>query len=393
MDFHIIQPGRDARYKPELKFCVRATPFTEMMKTKSAYFEALACVSIAAITLTGCGGNGHAPGPDPDPGPGSVDVELIADLADYVGGSLRYVQQFSEGYTVPSASELSQFDALATSLRNQELDTVRNAAGNINFELIRVIDTGANNNELYCLREIALRGQGFYCVDFDAVTTNHVSAPHPLHDSNTNTESVVVMRGTDAKFLSVATTHRCSNSATSSCSGTSSACGASGPYRVSDPAHNVDTYFHRFGVGVYDGSAIARTIQLHGCGSTACPSNGDNGDIVARLSAGTTDNLPDTEFVNVLNTQLNEELTPLQMGSSLSCSQPSADKQLCGTTNVLGRHINGQPDSCQNAAASFDNSRWLHVEQNSNIRRDDGAGDEVTPITLINAINDAIDGG
>jgi len=362
-----------------------------MANTRSEYIKAVACASITAMTLTGCGGNGHAPGLDPGPDPGPVVVELVVDFSDYVGGSLSYVQRFSEGYTVPSASELSQFDALSASLLNQELETVRITAGNINFELLKVIDTGANNNELYCLREIALRGQGFYCVDFDAVTTNHVSAPHPLHDRNTNTESVVVMRGTHAKFLSVSTTHRCSNAATSSCSGTTSVCGTSGPYKVSDPAHNVDTFFHRFGVGVHDGSATARTIQLHGCGATACPSNGDNGDIVARLSAGTTDNLPDTEFVNVLNTELNEELTPLQMGSSLSCSEPSSDKQLCGTTNVLGRYINGQADSCQNAASSFNNSRWLHIEQNSNMRQDDGAGDQVTPATLLNAINDAFD--
>jgi len=357
---------------------------------KSAYFEALVCTSITALTLAGCGGNGHAPGPGSGPDPDPLIVELIVDLSDHVSGSITYVQQFSEGYMIPSASDLSQFDALAANLRNQELDTVRNAAGNINFELIRVIDTGANNNELYCLREIVLRGQGFYCVDFDAATTNHISAPHPLHDSNTNTESVAVMRDTSAKFLSVSTTHRCSNSALSSCSGISSACGAAGPYKVSDPAHNVDAYFHRFGVGVHDGSPAARTIQLHGCGSAACPSNGDNGDIIARLSAGTMDNLPDAEFVNVLNTELNEELTPLLMGSSLSCSEPTSDKQLCGTTNVLGRYINGQPDSCQNAASSFDDSRWLHVEQNWNIRHDDGAGDEVTPAELVNAINDAL---
>ena len=179
---------------------------------------------------------------------------------------------------------------------------------------------------------------------------------------------------------------------TSSCSGTTSACGAPGAYKVSDVAHNVDSFFYHFGMIVHDKSASTHTIQLHGCGSAACPSNNNDADIVARMSAGTTSDLPATELVNVLNTALNVELSPLQLGASLSCSEPAVDKQLCGTTNTLGRYINGQSNPCQNSASDFANSRWLHIEQNANIRRDDGAGDSVTPDTLANAINDSLDG-
>lgn len=350
----------------------------------------LVLAPIVAALLAACGGESNAPPPVSDPDPTPVILEQRVNLSDYVSNSLRYVQQFSEGYVVPAALDLTRFDSLLTNVLNQQFETARAAASQINFELVRIIDTGANNNELYCLRELALSGQGFYCVDFDSANTHHISAPHPLYDSNTNSESITVMRGTGARFLSLATTHRCSNAATSSCSGTTSACGASGPYKVSDSAHNVDSFFHHFGVIVHDGSATARTIQLHGCGSTSCPSNSDNSDIVARLSAGTTINLAATELVNVLNAELNVNLAPLLMGSSLSCSEPSPDKELCGTGNPLGRYINGQADPCQNAAVSFTNSRWLHIEQNANMRRDDGAGDAVTPDTLIDAINDSL---
>jgi hypothetical protein len=311
-----------------------------------------------------------------------------ADLSDYVGGSLRYVQAFSEGYSVPTTAALSQFDSLITGLMNQDLDAVRAAAGDINFKLVRFIDSGASNNELYCLEELVLRGQGFYCMDPDSLNPHHVSVPHPLFDSHTNVESVTVFRATGARFLSLSSTHRCSNAASSSCSGTTSACGVSGAYKTSDVAHNVDSFFHHFGVIVHDRSLATYTMQLHGCGSAACPSNDDNADIVARLSAGTTSDLPATELVNALNAELNQELAPLQLGSSLSCSEPVSDKQLCATTNTLGRYINGQPDPCQNSASDFANSRWLHIEQNANLRQDDGAGDSVTPGTLVNAIND-----
>jgi len=348
-----------------------------------------AIFSALFIAIAGCGGGNNATEPDPDPEP--VIETRTVDLSDYVSGSPRYVQAFSEGYSVPTASALNQFDSLVIGLMNQDLQAVRTAAGDIGFRLLRIIDSGARNNELYCLEELTLRGQGFYCVDIDSLNSHHISVPHPLFDSHTNTESVTVMRATGARFLSLSSTHRCSNAATSSCSGTTSVCGAPGAYKVSDVAHNVNSFFYHFGTIVYDRSASTHTMQLHGCGSAACPSNNDNADIVARLSAGTTGDLPATELVNVLNAELNEELSPLQLGSSLSCSEPSADKRLCGTTNTLGRYINGQPDPCQNSASSFANSRWLHIEQNANIRRDDGAGDGVTPNTLVNAINDSFD--
>ncbi len=345
-------------------------------------------LSILFATLVGCGGGNSVPAPDPEP----VIETRTADLSDYVSGSLRYVQAFSEGYSVPTASALNRFDSLVIGLMNQNLEAVRAAAGDIDFQLIRIIDSGASNNELYCLEERLLRGQGFYCVDFDSLNSHHVSVPHPLFDSNTNVESVTIMRATGARFFSLSSTHRCSNAVSSSCSGTTTACGAPGAYKVSDAAHNVNSFFYHFGKVVHDRSASTHTMQLHGCGSAACPANNDDADIVARLSAGTTSDLPATELVNVLNTELNEELSPLQLGSSLSCSEPVADKQLCGTTNTLGRYINGQPDPCQNGASGFADSRWLHIEQNANIRQNDGGGDSVTPDTLVNAINDSFDG-
>ncbi|MDX2609157.1 MAG: hypothetical protein QNK16_12305 [Woeseiaceae bacterium] len=352
------------------------------------HLKALSCSSIMAIVLVGCGSGNSAPDPDPEP----VIETLTADLSDYVGGSLEYVQAFSEGYSVPSVSDLNQFDSLVIELMNQNLEAVRTAAGGIGFRLLRFVDSGAGNNELYCLEEVALRGQGFYCADFDSSSSHHISVPHPLFDSNSNVESARVMRATGARFLSLSSTHRCSNAAASSCSGTTTACGAPGAYKVSDAAHNINSFFYHFGMIVHDSSASTYTMQLHGCGSAACPANFDNADIVARVSAGTTDDLPASELVNVLNAELNAELSLFQLGASLSCSEASADKQLCGTTNPLGRYINGQPDPCQNSASVFTNSRWLHIEQNSNLRRDDGAGDAITPDTLVNAINDSFDG-
>jgi hypothetical protein len=340
------------------------------------------------LPIAGCG-DGETPRSAPPAVPPLL-TELRADLMSFVAGDLPYVQSYSEGYSIPSPPELAEFDALATALIEGRLDDSRLAAEALDYELVRLLDAGAGDNVLYCLRERLLKGRGFFCTDPDSPALHHISVPHPLYDSSTNTGSVTVMRETGARFLSISSAHRCANAAESPCSGTTSACGEDAPYKVSDAAHNVNSFFHRFGVAVSDSNGATYTIQLHGCGSAACPADQDTDDIVARLSAGTTDDLADSETVNRLHAALNRLLEPLDKGSALSCSRPAADKQLCGTTNPLGRYINGQADACTNPGTSFTGSRWLHVEQNANLRRADGAGDAVTPSTIATAINDTL---
>lgn len=354
-----------------------------MLRLRSATIAAL------ALTLVGCGGGSSGSAP-PEPPPGSNIRDITADLSRYITDSVAYVQAYSEGYVVPSAAQLNQFDALVSSLVELDPDTAADNASALDFELVRLTDSAAGDNVLFCLQETELRGQGFFCLDPDSVATHHLSVPHPLYDLGTHVESIHVMRATGARYLSISTSHRCANNAPSACSGTTTACGDAGPYKVSDAAHNVDAFFYRFGVAVHDLDATTRTLQLHGCGATTCPANYNADDIVARLSAGTTLNLAGTETVNRLNAALNAEIAGLALGASVSCSEPGDDKLLCGTTNTLGRYINGQPEPCQNPATSFEGSRWLHIEQNRNLRQDDGAGDEITPQSLSNAINDVL---
>ena len=173
-------------------------------------------VLVIALQLSACGGGGGSTS-IPTPPQTSNIRHVSADLVQFVESDLSYVQRFSEGYVIPTASQLGQFDDLIVALVSQDIGTVETHAPALNFELIRFTDTGAAGNELYCLLEVVSRGQGFYCADFDASATHHVSVPHPLYDSGTNAESAYVMRATGARFLSVSTTHRCANAAASSC--------------------------------------------------------------------------------------------------------------------------------------------------------------------------------
>jgi hypothetical protein len=129
---------------------------------------------------------------------------------------------------------------------------------------------------------------------------------------------------------------------------------------------------------------------VHGCGSSSCPANQNASDIVARISAGTNTDLAAAELVNLVATDLRSRVDALISGASVkSCSQTGeVDRVLCATTNTQGRYINGETsDPCQVAATIFNNSRFLHVEQNADLRKDDGAGDVITPAILIDTIN------
>ena len=158
------------------------------MRSKVTALMITGATTVILMVLGACGGSSsRVPVPNP------TDVELIVDLQDYVDSALPYVPSYSEDYAIPSAADLDRFDTLAAALIDGRLDTVRNVAAAINFELVRVVDTGAANNEYYCLRERVLRGQGLYCIDYDAPTAHFVSVPHPLYDSNTNVESIAVL--------------------------------------------------------------------------------------------------------------------------------------------------------------------------------------------------------
>lgn len=349
----------------------------------------------AAIFLTwclsACGGGGSLAPKNVAPPVIDTDVVLDVDLKDYVQFDLTYIARDSEGYQPPNDNELGVFDNLVLALLNNDLATSRALAGSLDLELVQVMDSGgAGGSDLYCVRESLIRGRGFFCIDYAANSSLHLSVPHSLFDSNTNHQSIAVLRGTGARYLSVSTTHRCANASASSCSGTTSVCGASGPYRVSDMAHNVDTFFQRFSNLVFEEDNNSINVQLHGCGASSCPANMNAGDIVARLSVGTTTDLADGEPVNRMRTSMQVTVDGLINGASVkSCSQAGeTDRKLCGTTNTQGRYINGETsDPCGTTATNFGNSRFLHVEQNSDLRRDDGAGDVITPAILIDAIN------
>jgi hypothetical protein len=124
-------------------------------------------------------------------------TEQSVDLYVYVDSVLDYAANGSENYVVPSSADLTIFNDCVDHLLNKEIDEAEsdcNSSGNdiydINFKLIKIDDTGTSGEDLYCLQENTLKGQGFFCINYNASKKHHVSIPHPLYDSNTNVEAL-----------------------------------------------------------------------------------------------------------------------------------------------------------------------------------------------------------
>jgi len=262
----------------------------------------------------------------------------------------------SEGFNVPTATELEDWRTLAVALLALDLSAADSlvSANLPNYELVEFLDTGFQNRTYYLLRErIPLsRGWGTYLVNPAFERNLMVQVPHPRNDLDTWAEGADLFRQTGSRFFLMAGTHRCASGETSPCSGTSSVC-EDGTYRISDVAHFVDAPFQAVHEVLDAGVPNLYVMSLHGNGQSACEniflSNGHpSGSSLlydlkhALIAAG--------------------GLTVGVAGDGSSCS-------LIGSTNVQGRFTNGSPDPC-GTAATVNRGYFIHVEQHRLVRQD-----------------------
>ena len=198
-----------------------------------------------------------------------------------------------------------------------------------------------------------------------------LGAPHPLYDTDTLDESVVLFEQTGARALIAAGAHRCTNTAASSCSGTSSVCtGASEAYRVSDMAHVTESFYQIAHRVLADRFASDLVVSVHGMSRDGIS-----------LSDGTTEPTAADAPVARLAAALAEAL-PEQADDITTCNDyPGAtwETHLCGTTNTQGRLLNG--GSCTEAA-SMASGRFVHLEQSRAVRDEPVAVAEALLVVL-----------
>lgn len=319
-------------------------------------------------------------------------MEINGDFVNYVKNTVPYTTQGSNLYFPPSLQQITKFRQLVHKLEQRDLSQVSVLATELGMDLIQVQDPSHTGNDIFCIKNkaISLKGWGLYCIDYHSTNMRHVSAPHPIKDSKTKEQAAEVMFGIGAKYLSISTTNRCANDHYSSCDGTTSICGTSEAFRVSDMAHNVDSLFHYFSIDLHDSHGDLITIQLHGCGSSSCPTTGT--PIVGRFSVGSTTDLPTSELVNELAADFSTRVSTAQPGALVhSCNKAGDENVLCATTNPTGRYINGETASpCNTAGSTFLSSRFLHLEQNYDLRTNSGNDDPIKTALLIESLNNVL---
>ena len=91
-----------------------------------------------------------------------------------------------------------------------------------------------------------------------------IESPHAKHDTRTGVFASEVFREMGPRAFLLTGTYRCANTTASTCSGTSSSySGESQPYRNSDMAHVVDSFFQVFHEVAGEETASTRVIQVH----------------------------------------------------------------------------------------------------------------------------------
>lgn len=295
--------------------------------------------------------------------PYSSLASYIVDLKARIPGS------GTEAFIPPSQADLNAVVPCMQKLLTGDAAGATPCFGALNYDVNYLIDGVYNKTYLVAEeRQVGFKGLGTYIADAGAWVRNIiVASPHPLYDINTENEGQKIFQELGARGFFIAGTHRCSDAAASSCSGTTTACtGNSDAYRISDAPHYTQNFMHSAHVAAFNLSPRPRAFNVHGNAS-------ESKDVV--LSNGTRIAEASTVDVNRLRNNLTSR------GVSVGSCNWSSDTglNLCGTDNTDGRLFNNSPNACGTAATAA-SELFLHLEQRLNIRNN--------PSGLIAALKD-----
>lgn len=327
--------------------------------------SALFVLAASAGILFACGGQpgegdaqqpsgtstGAATGPSTAPIPGCTEGD--------VQQTLRAIRPTLTRFELPPSAELTGFErAFEELLRDPSSPSAVEALGSYGFEVSCLTHT---NGASWLIVSDATgdRGGGTFAINAQPAREMWLEAPHGDSDEGTLEEAVDAAVALGAQAVLINGAHRCAASEKTGCTTSSGPCG---DVRISDAAHEVDTFFtaaHRALRRVHPGSLA---VSVHGF----TPSQGE----AAVISDGTTDLRP-TAISIAVRDAINRQLAG--DAQAFSCNDPAdrgRHRLLCGTSNVQGRIDNQLPDSCESEATSASN-RFVHLEQGPLLRGGD----------------------
>jgi len=290
---------------------------------------------------------------------GDIEIYLNSIVDDLPGSN-------GNDYQVPATADLNTWANTLAYVFNSQIEPANDLANTLNYQIVDFIDTTLqSNNRFYIIEEKKPQSKywGTYVISVAPLCDKLViQAPHPKYDSNTGYQAVFCFKRLQAKALFISGTHRCNNSQLSDCSGTTSVCGSSSPYRVSDNAHNTNSIFHRTTGELFNNFDNTVFVQLHGFGKK-------DDDPYVIMSNGTRVT-PTVDYNTLIKNGL------LQADASLTFKIANINtswNRLIAFTNVQGRYINNSSDACTENASNSE-GRFVHIEQERSKLREDSIG-------------------
>ncbi|AKF11469.1 hypothetical protein [Sandaracinus amylolyticus] len=275
-----------------------------------------------------------------------LELERIAPIA-----------RDTDDYRAPTSAARDAIGDAVTAIAEARFDDARSAASAASYVLCR---GEGDEAELVVLRPSAPEtGHATLVIDTrDDARPLILEAPHPIWDADTEAESAAIFARTGARAVLVAGTHRCGSDRASGCDGTADACGPDAPVRESDMAHATDSIFHAAHVALAAAYPTALVVGVHGMSEAGIS-----------VSDGTSRDTGETSAVARFARALHARFPTESITTCNDFGDPDVprDARLCGTTDAQGRHLNGAPDACVDAAGSA-SGRFLHLEQNARFR-------------------------
>lgn len=294
-----------------------------------------------------------------------------------VVADMTFIQKNTDGFTVPSGSDQTQFRLAFDNLLQNNLSAAKSGFAVLHLDLVEFHDVGGAT--FYLVRENAgfpLRGWGFYVVNPSPSRALAIEAPHPLFDFSTEDEAAQVFLTLNTRALLIAGAHRCANATeASTCSGPVNQCGATAP-RISDASHATQQVFQTAHASLMDSDPLLVAVALHGFSQGA-------GEPDSYVSDGTTLASGPGTLANDFAARLNSATG--QSDAALSCNDggPGASSGFCGTLDVQGRYANQSEDACTVSSPGASN-RFLHIEQSMDLR--DTTTGTLSPANVIQAL-------
>jgi hypothetical protein len=301
--------------------------------------------------------NGSQPTPSDS---GSLEDYLINFYNTIPGNS-------GNNFSPPTNSQLNDWGTIVRAILNDNLSLAQSIASTLNYRVLKYTDIDPTPNQLYYILEEKTPYShywGTYIFNPTPCRENLVlQAPHPKYDYNTGKQTIYCYTRLDAKAFFISGAHRCNNSDTTTCDGSTSACSASSePYKISDNAHNTNSVFQETTEQIYSLDTNSIFIQLHGFTKLSS-------DPYVIMSNGTR-NTPNTDYIPLIK----DELYIIDNVLTFKIAHIDTGwNKLIGFTNVQGRLLNGSQAPCTYHNANGLGGNFIHIEQEKNRLRIDAS--------------------